>query len=123
MRDRPGAPIFVDRLPSTVIGAGFCGALTTWSTASWEAVRALVEIGPPGSTRSPLLGSNLPNVVQWIDEDYVVRDWHPPVCRRGGCSAPVLNEATGLCQHHQAEQEMMRAEIAEHGRVVTMPDR
>ena len=30
----------------TIIGTGFCGGLTTWSAASWEAVR-LVEEGSP----------------------------------------------------------------------------
>jgi CrcB protein len=29
-----------------IIGTGFCGGLTTWSAASWEAVR-LVEEGSP----------------------------------------------------------------------------
>jgi len=27
----------------SVLGAGFCGGLTTWSTASWETVRLLEE--------------------------------------------------------------------------------
>jgi CrcB protein len=30
----------------TILGTGFCGGLTTWSTATWEAVR-LSEEGSP----------------------------------------------------------------------------
>jgi len=31
------------RTTKTVVGTGFCGGLTTWSTASWEGVRLTEE--------------------------------------------------------------------------------
>lgn len=31
------------KAPLAVVGTGFCGGLTTWSTASWETVRLLEE--------------------------------------------------------------------------------
>jgi fluoride exporter len=37
---RHGAPATLE----SIVGAGFCGGLTTWSTASWESIR-LVEEG------------------------------------------------------------------------------
>ena len=42
----------------TIVGSGFCGALTTWSTASWETVR-LAEEGATGTA----LGFTLVNLV------------------------------------------------------------
>lgn len=36
------------RTARTIVGTGFCGALTTWSTASWETVR-LAEEGAPAT--------------------------------------------------------------------------
>ena len=42
-------------VPRVVIGAGFCGAFTTWSTVSWETVR-LAEEGVTGQAVVHLLG-------------------------------------------------------------------
>ena len=39
----------------TVLGTGFCGALTTWSTLSWETVR-LVDEGAPAAAALAMLG-------------------------------------------------------------------
>ena len=44
-----------------VLGAGFCGGLTTWSTASWEAIRLAEEGGVGRGARYTLanLGASL----------------------------------------------------------------
>ncbi|MDA8047758.1 MAG: fluoride efflux transporter CrcB [Actinomycetota bacterium] len=46
----------VGHVPSTVIGTGFCGAYTTFSTFSWETVR-LFEEGTPGAAAWNVAGS------------------------------------------------------------------
>jgi CrcB protein len=39
----------------TVLGTGLCGALTTWSTLSWETVR-LVDEGAPAAAALAMVG-------------------------------------------------------------------
>jgi CrcB protein len=39
----------------SVLGAGFCGGLTTWSTASWEAVRLAEEASVGAALRYTLV--------------------------------------------------------------------
>ncbi len=39
----------------TLVGTGFCGAFTTWSTLSWETLR-LVEEGDTGAAAVAMLG-------------------------------------------------------------------
>jgi CrcB protein len=39
----------------TLVGTGFCGAFTTWSTLSWETLR-LVEEGDTGTAAVTVLG-------------------------------------------------------------------
>ena len=45
-------------IPSAVIGTGFCGAYTTFSTFSWETVR-LIEEGTPTAAAWNIVGSLL----------------------------------------------------------------
>jgi CrcB protein len=46
----------------TVLGTGFCGALTTWSTLSWETVR-LIDDGAPGAAAVAMLGGVASSIV------------------------------------------------------------
>ncbi len=41
--------------PKAIVGTGYCGGLTTWSTASWETVQ-LAEQGATGAAVANALG-------------------------------------------------------------------
>lgn len=58
---------------ATVVGAGFCGALTTWSTTAWETVR-LAEEGE-GPTALTNLAVNLAGCLAAAGAGLVI-GWH-----------------------------------------------